>query len=61
MSDELKTFIVTQTEQFRVRAASAWEAKQAVAEAIGDEPHVEWLSCVDLSAEEVSADGPATG
>lgn len=52
--DELKTFIVTQTEQFRVRATDAEEAKQTVAEAIGDEPHVEWMSCVDLSAEEVS-------
>lgn len=39
----VKTYIVEQTEQFRVRAASEEEALTFVID--GSEDHVEWLAC----------------
>lgn len=55
--DKLRTFIVTQTEQFRVRAVDAEQAKRKVAESTGEEADVELMSCTASEAEEVTADG----
>lgn len=54
MSDELSTFIVTQADQFRVRALDAEAAKQATAEGDGENPNVEWLRVVYSIATEVT-------
>jgi hypothetical protein len=40
-----KTYIVEQTEQFRVRAASEEQALAFVVD--GSEDHVEWLACTN--------------
>ncbi len=48
-----RTFVVEQTEQFRVRAADEEEAKRLVAELDPDHPAVEWIGCTDRTATEV--------
>jgi hypothetical protein len=47
----LTTFIVTQTEQYRVRATDSEAAKLAVASGDEDDPNVEWLQTVASTAE----------
>lgn len=49
-----RTFIVRQTEEFRVRADDADDAVDQVAnDPEASTPTVEWLSCTERSAEEV--------
>lgn len=47
-----KTYIVTQTEQFRVRADSEEEACERVAEQENGE-NVEWMACIEREATQV--------
>lgn len=44
----LKTYIVEQTEQFRIRARSEEEALEILTDD-SDPEHVEWLSCTNRS------------
>jgi glycine/D-amino acid oxidase-like deaminating enzyme len=48
----VRTFVVRQTEEFRVRATTAEAAVELVADPGDSHPDVEWLSCTGREAEE---------